>query len=216
MCDSRVSRNTESANLAAPAETATMDETVVQNRIRPIPRWKTLCSLGAAAVFLGWSCVTTEREQPSSVPQQEVDAGDFKITLPTFLEKIEARHQGAFNTILFGDRDGCGRYFQRYLCVAWSSNEIAATQILPSDAYEITSESRAEPISLDGEHWGKLSEFEVSIKKPCGHVEALRLSTVRFALATTGQQIAVGGFIEPFLTRDVVIAVARSITRSLP
>ncbi len=177
-------------------------------------RFRKSLPVASLAVLVGLTVVASRSKEPVTAANQRIHVEGIEMTVPASLAKLGERHQGSHSSVVFGQRDDSERYFERFLGVFWSADGIAATEGLPSADYRVLSKSRAEPIDLGGGRRGSLTNLDLRLTRPCGRVDQLRLSVIEFTLASTGQRFKVAGLIEPFLSEDVLVATARSITAS--
>ncbi len=184
---------------------------IADDSARSVRRWTKAFSGGAVALLVGVGALTARWDKPLPSPAGEFRTSSFVMTLPPSFPKLGERHQGATTSVIFGEKEGCGRYYERFLVVAWSAADIPVRHILPSWDYELEFEGATEPIRLGTERNGTLSELGLSVTRPCGRKERTRVALVRFTRPGHGERFAVAGFIEPFLPKDALVAIARSV-----
>lgn len=179
------------------------------------PRWchvgRRILPVSIVVALLGVTSVASLQEKPSIALAQEVRTGSLSFKIPNSIRRVEERHAGATHSVLFGEKDDCERYFQRYLGIFWSTSEVTNHQIIPSDEYKVISERHDSSVTIRHNERAASTNLDLSLTKRCGLVEKPELSIVRFKDSRTGKHFAVAAFIEPFLTRDILLAVAGSI-----
>src|SRR5512145_1179052 len=90
-----------------------------------------------AAIGVTTLAPMARQAQPASVREYRV--GGIRLKLPVSLQQLETQQLGIGDVAIFGEKDDCNKFFQRYLAIFVAVDNLSESEIVPTGGYRVLS-----------------------------------------------------------------------------
>jgi hypothetical protein len=172
-----------------------------------------LLLLVSGIVLVGSSVASFLVQTPLPSITKTVMAGQASISVPLNLPPARTRGDTNAGSVIMGSKDDCDIIYDQFLVVAWSSQVISGTEILPAKAYKIKSEGSRQSLEDVGNKRKHATSRLLSIlaKKPCGRIVSEDVKIIEQYCEAGKLYVSVAAKLDPYMTQEKVIEIANSL-----
>jgi hypothetical protein len=168
-------------------------------------------ALIASLLLVGSSMATLLAGQVKPTQTRSVKVGRATVQVPIHMPKEIIRGNAAQGSVILGSKDDCDITYDQYMAIHWSNRNVPSKKLLPTEAYEMVSETPGPALDLGKDRQAKVRDIRLSAEKPCGRIVKENLKVVELYCNQAKTHIVVAGILNPVMTREKVIEIAQSL-----
>jgi len=174
---------------------------------------KTMTIVVLVCVGLIGSSMAALVTQPSQQAKTRlVSAGRATLQLPLHVPgQIKTGGTTTNGAVIVGSKDDCDVTYDHFAGIYWADRRIAGSALLPTAAYQVVSEKAGTPLDMGNGIVTPTRIITLTAEKPCGKIVEETLNVVDLYCGNSKSYYAVTGMQDPFMTRQRLGDIARSL-----